>query len=109
MAEGTFSKIKRAARNAFDLGSDDKIRSYRDRDETNSNLDFMLSRGKKRTPQDQSDVDAGNRIHKAPVVDTYATNRKTNREAYGAEGIASKAVDLSGKSRERKFFRRKRE
>lgn len=102
MAEGFFGKVKRNAKRAFDFSSDERIRRNRDLDETSSNLDFMLSRGKKRTSQDQSGTDAGQRIHKAPIIERELNQRKTNLEDAGISGglasnaIKSGKVDYSG-------------
>jgi len=68
MAEGYFSKMNRARKRAFNFSSDERIRRNRDMDETSSNADYMISRGKKRTNQDQSDIEAGQRIHKRIIA-----------------------------------------
>lgn len=67
MAENFFNKAKRNVGRAFDFRGSSDIRNSRDVDETSSNLDYMLSRGKNRTPQDQSDTEAGKRTQKKVV------------------------------------------
>ncbi len=70
MAEGIYSRVKRNVGRAFDFSGSEDIRRNRDEQEYNSNMDYMLSRGKKRTPQDQSNVPAGERSIKShtPIV-----------------------------------------
>jgi len=72
MAEGFFSKAKRNVKRAFDYRSDESIGLNRDLDETTAGVDYMMSRGKKKTSQDQSDKPAAERIHKKLIVDQNA-------------------------------------
>jgi hypothetical protein len=120
MAEGFYDKAKRNVKRAFDFSGSADIRNARDADETSSNIDYMLSRGKKRTPQDQSDVPAGLRKAKRFVNDSMTESpTDTDREPWRSidklkkipqritdtiqgkpmssnQGVASKAVDVAG-------------
>jgi len=86
MAEGFFSKAKRNVKRAIDFSGENSIRRNRDLDETTSGVDYMMSRGKRRTPQDQSDRTPAERVHKKVIVDDVGSSA----------GVASNAVQ-SGK------------
>jgi len=83
-------KIKRNLSRLLDGRGDSSIRGARDRDETTAGLDYMFSRGKKISTQDQSKIDAGERVEKSMVGDWNSAPK----EARKPQRVTVRKIDL---------------